>query len=424
VALVVVKGTPIQIALDQELRLHKPGQTVHAVVVEPVYAFDKLVLPVGTQVLGEVKTIERIPKGKRTAAALNADFTPSRKVEMEFNQLILTDGRRVELHANITPGSGQVLQFTAAREKKRTVKDAASEKVSAARQQAKQQWDSAMQQVKSPGRLHRLERFAQSQLPVHPQYIPAGAVYFAELNDPLDFGSEILSPEIAASMGGTFPPGSVVHARLVTPLDSATTQRNENVEAVLSQPLFEAGHLILPQGSRLKGTVLQARPARRLKRNGQLRVTFHELIYPDGVGQKVQATLQAVEAAKNGNVQLDSEGGAEATTPKSRYLTTALSIGLAAASGGDSDRGKIGGDAGGDASSRAAGGLGGFKLVGLALGVAVHSRAFGSAMGAYGAGMSVYSNFLARGREVVFPKNMAMAIDVGQRAEESPAGLP
>jgi hypothetical protein len=29
--------------------------------------------------------------------------------------------------------------------------------------------------------------------------------------------------------------------------------------------------------------------------------------------------------------------------------------------------------------------------------------------------MSVYSNFLSRGQEVVFPKNMAMDVGVGQR---------
>jgi hypothetical protein len=38
-------------------------------------------------------------------------------------------------------------------------------------------------------------------------------------------------------------------------------------------------------------------------------------------------------------------------------------------------------------------------------------------MGAYGAGMSVYSHFIARGTEVVFPKNTAMQIGVGTRKE-------
>src|SRR5579864_3239508 len=43
VELVVPKGTPIQVALEDEVRVKQPGQRIRARVVEPVYAFDKLV---------------------------------------------------------------------------------------------------------------------------------------------------------------------------------------------------------------------------------------------------------------------------------------------------------------------------------------------------------------------------------------------
>jgi hypothetical protein len=219
-----------------------------------------------------------------------------------------------------------------------------------------------------------------------------------------------------------------VHARLVTALSSATAQKGQEVEAVLSQPLLDPEkHLILPQGSQLKGTVRQAAPARYRKRNGQLRIAFQELIPPEGVQRKVEATLEAVQASKEANVKLDLEGGAEATTPKTRYLSTAVALTLAAASAhSDTDADHGGTGASGDTSSRVAGGINGFKLVGMVLGLTVHSRALGYTMGAYGAGMSVYSNFLAKGREVVFPKNTAMEIGVGIRKEaatEAPAPM-
>jgi hypothetical protein len=426
IALTVPKGTPLQVALDQELRVRKVGQTVHGRLVEPVYAFDKLVLPVGTEVLGRVTSIGHLSKGKRTRAALNADFTPGRKIDMEFSELVPKDGKHMLMNTSVTPGSGQVLKFSATSEKKKnTIKDEAAAKTTETKQRAKQEWDNAMKQLKTPGKMHRLERYVEAQSPVHPQYIPAGTVYFAELNDPLDFGSEVLSPEQALSIGGALPPGSVVHARLITPLTSATTQKGDEVEAVLSRPLFDGDVLILPQGSHLRGSVLQARPARRLKKNGQLRVTFRELTPPDGVAEKIQATLETVEAAKNGNVKLDAEGGAEATTPKTRYLSTAVSVWLAGASrGGDHDHGDVGGNAAGDPGGRAAGGAGGFKLIGIALGVAVQSQAFGRAMGVFGAGRSVYSNFLSRGREVVFQKNMAMDIGIGRREAGNPTPAP
>jgi len=62
-----------------------------------------------------------------------------------------------------------------------------------------------------------------------------------------------------------------------------------------------------------------------------------------------------------------------------------------------------------------AGGVNGFKVVGMVLGLAVHSRALGFAMGMYGAGVSVYSGFFVKGHEVVFPKNTAMEIGIGTR---------
>jgi hypothetical protein len=415
VTLTVAKGSPLQVALDQEIRVKKVGQPVHARIMDPVYAFDHIVVPVGSEIIGEVTEIEEISGGRRTLAALNADFTPVRKVEVGFRELVLPDGRRFQLHTSVTPGSGQVIELVTAanaKEKKNDVKDMASEKTKQAKQQAHQEWDNAMNQLKTPGKIRRLERYGEAQLPVHRQYIPAGTVYFAELEDPLDFGSEVMTAPMAASIGSALPEGSVVHARLVTPLSSATAHKGQDVEAVLSQPLMDGERLILPQGSRLKGTVKQAQPARRMKKNGQLRIAFSELVPPDGIEQKVVSTLEGVQAGKDANVKLDSEGGAEATTSKSRYLGTAVSLGLAMMSArGGHDRDGDGGNNGG-----AAGGLGGFKLVGMVVGAVARSRAFGTTMGAYGAAVSVYTHFMARGREVEFPKNTAMQIGIGTRA--------
>jgi type IV secretory pathway VirB10-like protein len=434
VALTVAKGSPFQVALDQEIRIRKVGQPVHGRIVEPVYAFDHIVVPVGSEIVGEVTKIETVTGGKRTLCALNADFTPERKVEVNFHELVLADGRHFPLHTSVTPGSGQVIEFVTSaneKEKKNSVKDKASEKTEEAKKQAHQEWDNAMKELKTPGKIRRLERYGEAQLPVHRQYIPAGTVYFAELDDPLDFGTEVMTARMASSIASSLPEGSIVHARLVTPLSSATARKGQEVEAVLSQPLMDGDRLILPQGSRLKGTVKQAEPARRMKKNGQLRIAFSELVPPDGIEQKVVTTLEGVQAGKNANVKLDSEGGAEATTSKSRYLGTAISLGLAmvaARSGGDRDEGHVTGDPGGGA----AGGLGGFKLVGMVMGAAVRSRAFGTTMGAYGAAVSVYSHFIARGREVEFPKNTAMQIGIGTRAtttappapEATPAAAP
>jgi hypothetical protein len=424
IPLTVPKGTAVQVVLDKELKVQKVGQPVHGRVAEPLYAFDKLVVPVGTEVTGRITQLETVSGGKRTLDALNADFTPPRKILIEFDDLQLIDGRHIPIHTSVTPGSGQVIQFvTSGGEEKKGVKGAAAEKTDQAKEEAKRQWDTAMKQVHEPGKMHKIERYAVAQLPVHPQYIDAGTVYFAELEQPLDFGTEPLTPEIAASIDTPPPPGSSVHVRLMTGLSSATARKDEEVEAVLSQPLFDGNRLVLPQGSRLEGSVVQARPARRLGRNGQLRMAFHKVVLPDGIEQKVEASLAGVQSGKGQDVTLDSEGGAEANSPKTRYLATGISVGLAFMSS-LSDRDAGGGGAGGDTNNRAAGGAGGFKLVGIALGALVHSQPLGMAMGAYGASMSVYTHFIARGRDLEFPKNTAMQIAIGTRASAPSPGSP
>jgi len=413
IALVVPKGLGVQVALDDEIRVRKTGQAITGHVVEPVYAFDKLVIPVGTVVNGEITEIEDISGGKRTLDALNAEFTPAHKIDVEFTEFVFADGRRIPVHTRVTPGSGQVVQFvTADDDKKKGAKDVAAEKAKEAKEEAKREWDAALAQVKEPGKAHKIERYAVAQLPVHPQFLDAGTVYLAELQQPLDFGSEPLTPELAASLSSPPPDGTFVRARLMTPLNSATSQKGDEVEAMLSRPLFDGDRLILPQGTILKGSVIQVEPAHHMSRNGQLRFVFHDLVLPSGLDEKVNAVLAGVQAGKADNLKLDSEGGAEAASPKTRYLQSGIAIGLAAlASAGDGDA---------DVSNKAAGGAGGFKLVGIAVGIAARSQPLGIAMGVLGAGRSIYIHFIARGRDVVFPENTAMQIGIGVR-QPSPA---
>jgi len=416
IALTVAKSTPLQIAVEKEVRVKKVGQPIHGRLVQPVYAFDRLVLPAGTEVNGHIARIEDVSGKKRALGILNADFTPARKTQVEFNELVLADGKHIPFQAVVTPGSGRVMQLVGTKNEKKSAKDAASEKIDQAKQEAKRQWQEAMKQLKEPGKVHRLERYALRQLPARPQYIDAGTLYYAELQQPLDFGSEPVTTQTFASIGTVPPEGSLIHALLVTPLNSATTQKGAEVEAVLAQPLFDGSRLILPEGSRLKGSVLQVQPARRLHHNGHLRIAFRQIVPPDGVPQTVVASLEGVQAGQENHVTLDSEGGAEASTPKTRYLSTGLSVALASMSflqhrdGDDVGQSQHSGDG-------VAGGAAGFRLVGIALGAAVKSQPLGMAMGAYGASRSVYSHFIARGQDVVFPKNTALEIGIGARGK-------
>jgi hypothetical protein len=403
-ALTVSNGTPLQIALNKEVRVRKVGEPITGRVMQPVYVFDRLVIPVGTVATGHISAIEPVAGRTRTLDALNADFTPAHKLGVVFDRLVLPDGRSIELHATVVSGSGKVIRLVTADEhKKNVVKDAAAQKMD----QVRAQWNSAMKQIESPGRMHVVERYAIAQLPVHPQYIDAGTIYSAELTQPLEFGTEDVSSDTLSAVGSQPPPGSLVHAVLLTSLNSATTAKSSDVEAQLTQPLVDQGHLILPAGTRLRGSVLQVRPARRLHRNGQLRIVFHEVILPSGAVQTVDTRLQGIQSDSADNAQLDSEGGTKSTASKTRYLSTGASVGLALiGSGGRNDVG---------VASPIAGGATGFKLIGLVVGIAFQSHTYGILMSAYGGSRSIYDNFLGKGKNIVFPRDTVMEIGFGNR---------
>jgi hypothetical protein len=404
IALSVPTGTPLQIALDREVRVKRAGQSFHARLMQPVYAFDQLVLPAGAEVKGHIARIGS-PGGKQlTLSILNADFTPTRPVEVAFDDIVLADGRRLPLHATVVPGSGQVIRLVDSGSAKGAP---AKTGLSAKMDEAKQEWRQAMSQVKQPGKIHRVVRIGIAQLPIHPQYIDAGTLYYAELQEPLTFGDESRKEETFQAIGTLPPPGSLVRASLVTPLDSGTTKHGALVEAVVSKPLFDGNRLILPQGTRLNGSVLQVRPARRLKHNGELRISFHELVLPSGSSVRVDTTIEGVQTGASDNASLDPEGGTKAANPKSRYLTTGLSVSLAMiGSGGRNDVGEAGPVAGGATA---------FRLVGIAVGLAVRSHTLGILMSAYGGSRSIYMNFFGRGRNISFPKDTTMEIGFGSQ---------
>ena len=415
IALDVPTGTPLRVVLDKEMRIRKAGQPIQGKIAEPVYAYDKLVVPAGTEVSGSVTRISGVPALTRTRAALDANFSPHRDVEITFDQLALPDGRRIHLRTQVTPGSEGVLKFAIAADvknqpnekRKGAARELVSKKVNEKKQEVGQEWETAKKQISAPGKIHRLERLAVARLPFHPQYLDAGTRLNAELLDPLDFGSEELSAETIRMVGTTPADGSIVHALLKTPLDSAMSQKGETVEAVMTEPLLADSHLILPEGTILRGSVLQVQPARNLHRNGQLRIVFHEIAPPESAEQHIEASLEGVEAKGDENLTLDAEGGAQASSPKTRYLSAAVSITVAGFSGDDLlNRTLDGGSA--------------YSLIGLAVGALSRSQPLAIGMGVFGASRSVYKNFLSRGRDVVYPKDTAMAVGFGSRVTKSP----
>ena len=438
ISLGLPKDTPLRIALDQRARVDHPGEMVHGRVEETVYAFDQPVIPAGSVVSGRIVSIDPVSGVKRTLAYANGNFSPFHKYEVTFETLTLPDGRQFQVNTTVSPGTAEVVHLVSNPEKAKQknaagrAADNAKQEARGKVQEAKQQAHDTWQKVTAPGRMHRLKQFLLSQSPYRRQYLEPGTHFVADLNAPIEFGEATRTGRQLAAVGSAPVPDSTLKARLVAEVSSATATRGTVVTAILTEPLFSPTRaLILPANSRLVGRVLQAKPAQKLHRNGELRVVFERIETSEeamqalsqvqtqaehfAAGSRSQGmvgNLEGLEVDRNAHMKLDEEGGARTTDSKTRYLSTGLAVMLAAAaSHPDGEHGTT--DASGDPGVRTAAGGSGFRLTGALLSLAVKSTPVSIAFGAYGASASIYTNFLSRGHDVVLPKDTSLEIGFG-----------
>lgn len=410
IELIVPAGTPIRIAITKRVRIARQGAAVRGRVTDTVYAFDQPVIPAGSVARGHVVRVAPISKLRRTMAFADADFSPAHQYTVTFDKIILRNGRQVPVRTTATHGMQNVIHLTSAPAGAADRRNVATKAIDGARQQVKEIYHEAVAQIQSPDKMHRAEQYLLAQLPYRRQYLEPGTRFNADLKEPLDFGPAKRVSEQFGSVGMEPAADTILHARLTSGVSSATARHGTPIEAVLTQPVFNAHHqLLLPVNSRIVGHVMHAKPAGKLHHNGELRVVFEKIETPEGYAQVMHGSLEGVEVARAANMKLDSEGGAHTTDSKSRYLATGLSLlALAAALHPESDPGLPDGLA--DPGERGIAGGSGFKLVGAIVNLTTDSKTFASAMGFYGAGMSIYSHFLSRGKDVVLPKDTPVEI--------------
>jgi len=426
ISLDVPEGTPLRIALDRRTRVRKVGETVHGKVVEPVYAFDETVIPAGSDVSGRVTRIDPVSVKSRALAYSGGNFTPFHKYQITFDQLTLPDGKTISIKTVTSPGTAEVVHLIAnkskqAEEKKKNVAVRAAQD---AKQEAAAKVHDSVEQIKSPNLIHRLKAMLYAQSPVHRQYIERETRFNATLENALAFGEATRTQAELASLGSVPEPDSLLQARLVARVSSADATRGATIEAVLTRPIFSLDHhLLLPANTKLAGDVQEAKPARNLHRNGELRIAFNRIELPSGALQAMQGTLEGMEIDRSAHLALDEEGSARATTPKTRYLSTGFSLlMLAAASRPDVEHGTT--DAAGDPSVRAGAGVSGSRVAGSLISLAAHSQPVSMAFGALGASQSIYSNFLSRGKDVTLPENTPLEIGFAPARQDGKKATP
>lgn len=402
--LVIESGRPLRVALDQRTRITRIGQLLTGTLVESVYAYDRVVIAEGARVQGHVARIEPVPRGTRAAAMMGGDFTPSHRIGLQFDTVTLADGTTVPIRTIVSPGAGPASQEVAGAHDDGIVGHA--------RQQVALQARRAASAVKAPGKLARLGHYLVGRLPFHPQYLEAGEAFNAQLVEPVSLGAA--EPAPVAPDGTRPPPASVLSARLLTPLDSASTPRGAVVRAALTRPLLSSAHeVILPEGTIVVGKVTLAKSAKGLRRNGQLRFLFESMEVPGRSSETLSASLYSADVGRDQHLVIDQEGGARVTNPKSRFIAPALA-GAAAVVAVDyteiSDEGLGALTTEANVAGRGVKGLSGFGLAGV--GLALVSRPASIAFGTVGLARAVYVNLLGKGHEVVFPVNTPIQVQL------------
>jgi hypothetical protein len=406
IELVLRSGRSMRVALDKRTAVHHVGQPIAGTLVEPVYVYDRIVLPVGCRLTGHIEQIQEPSKKKRTVAMLEGDFSPHPVATLRFDSIVDPGGRIIPIATTVTGGTLRARSHTA-KPGKGDAEDSGDQKpshVAQAREAVSAQAHDALAMLKDPGKKERLEEFAMNELPYHSPYLEKGMVYDVELREPVSFGR--VEPAAAAPPGSLPAPDSVLTAKLSTTIDSAKTPRGTPISAVVTQPVFSADHhLILPEGAELTGEVMLATHARHWHHNGQLRVLFESVQSPTLAAHPLRGSLYSVDAAAGSGVTVDEEGGTTIANSKTRFVAPALALlALRGTTHHDHD-----GDAGPPAQGtstpgrpvpKAIGGLFGFGGIGAIAAQLSHPVAVG--LSTVGAARTVYRNVIAKGSEMTF----------------------
>jgi hypothetical protein len=402
----IPSATPLSVELPQHARM-KNGEPLEGRLLYPVYVDNRIAIPAGTALRGNVIRLDS-DRSHRIHSRLRGDFTPFHVPVVRFDQLVLADGTLQPILSDPAQYGVPILRLSPPPGQK---KDSfLSRQLAVAKQRVK---DTAAL-FTAPGRGDRLVQFFYTQLPYHPQRIETGTTWTVELAQPLNLKFSDTAPvgdpvvTKAPAVGAEWR----LHAYLQRTISSAKEKPGDTFQAFVAEPVYNSDHaLVVPEGSLLVGEITQTKPARSFGRQGKLRFRFRELKLPGGFSQPVEGALSAIDSNKAANLQIDSEGGIQQKSQNRVIVPLALT--LLASRAFDDD---------GSQAGQGAVASNGFGIVGRVVGIVASSRNVAAGIGIYGAALSFYDLWLARGKDVAFVKNTR--IEVTTTPGRSPLNTP
>lgn len=127
--------------------------------------------------------------------------------------------------------------------------------------------------------------------------------------------------------------GTMVHARLKTTIETATTQPGTPFRAEITEPLVKDGRVIVPAGSAVEGHITDVRGGRRFRGPALIHLQAQTIILPDGSRMPIHASV--VDTDQFNSTRIDDEGNIiRKDHAKQTLAAMSLTTGGAAAAGG------------------------------------------------------------------------------------------
>ncbi len=106
----LVPGTLLHVQTDSDAAM-KVGAPVRGHLVDPVYVDNQLTIPAGERITGRVVKVVAASASKRRQARWQGDFTPLHEAHIQFDQVVLSDGRRLKLVSKPAKDGVQMLRI-------------------------------------------------------------------------------------------------------------------------------------------------------------------------------------------------------------------------------------------------------------------------------------------------------------------------
>jgi hypothetical protein len=236
----IAAGVPLRVALEHRVAIKRVGEPIQGRLVDPIYVFDRMLLPAGSLVEGHIARIGGVPIARRLTALLYGNLTPPREVRAKFDALLLSDGTWLSLNTSPSRGTAHTMRLTKPLKKG----EEHQSPLGGARDKLAEMNQAAILAFKAPGKISRLKSRLFEMLPYHRQAWSAGTLFTGVLQEPLTglapipFKAQTDSPAAESE-------AQEVSARLVTPIGSASARRGSPVEAVVTRPIFSANRTLL-----------------------------------------------------------------------------------------------------------------------------------------------------------------------------------